>query len=1649
MAFKTSVIFFLLALIGLVFNDPAVADLDGVEPMLNCGSDFIWERTKTSHPDIYEQQLILEEQRYDLLTQNVIQLRSNNPVVLPVVVHILHNNGNENVSDALVQQGIDHLNAAFANQGFYDRGTGVNTEIQFCLAQQDPEGNATSGINRILSPFETNGMEEDDLATKDLIRWDPRSYINVWLVREICSSSRGCNVAGYAYLPGAHGGRFDGIVMEARWMGSSPSNSNVLVHEMGHYLGLRHTFNGGCKNDDCLRDGDQVCDTPPDQSTAGVPCDDPSNSCTTDTDSGLSSDEDDMIENYMDYGRFSCYSAFTQGQVDRMHFFIQGRRRSLLESIACAAPCLVDVDVVITPGDTVTVNVGDPANFTAAGQNVTTFQWYRQNEALSTGDILNTTFDQVGNYWLRVRAGNDQPGCFKAEDTVLVKVVCPVIADFIADTTQILEGETLNFTNTSQNAVQYQWLVNGDSVGNTVNLAYTFDESGVYSIWLVADNNKCEDMHEQFVVVRSLDDCSPEIQQLEIPGLSEVDKIIVTGDNSILGIGRRTDPDRLSGYNYLLFKLNAGKELVWSKLLDDLFVSVYWDSDMVWLNDHLYVVAFESSGGENSVLLFKLDEAGEMIWTRNFLKNSSQVSTQTELITLSDDHLVLGIENDTDQTLFYKIATDGSIVWSKGFREFELFDLEKNNQNGFYAHGIVSKYIGSGFTPNGLAITRTLLKFDENGSLIWGKNYGFYNPTNPNGFTSSQLARSSLTVNDEGGVLFNFFDFANAMGADQVRTAVAYTDIDGNVLWAKNWPIFSDFTGTNSLAKDQNGNYKILKDPLLDNQAYLFTVDAKGNLLEQNCYDQEILSTLFVNANNQLFLGGATSNGTGILLFGDERGFAGECNLCFVQQAVAEVDLAVEDETLDEFSPELPTAVNRTLSNLPIRLEPVCYDRYYPDAALYFDTAEPCGDSLAISFRICNEGNLDLPANTPNIVVVPPTPAIMPVFPGVLPPDSCFEYQAVIPFGNIGMLDTVRMFGAANSTSYFWIVNDQEGDRRPNPFIFECNFDNNYSDLMLAITDRSSRPFDLGQDTLLCVDQKLLLSATDHYVDYRWQDGSTDSTFLVQEAGTYSVTATGICGDQFTDDITVIYNDDLTLNLGPDTTVCANGVMTFEVSGDFQQYRWPDGSTDRTFTAWEPGKYWVEATDACGNSQVDTVELNIEPSSIIDLGPDTLLCDGDALELIAPPGFDDYQWYTSSPIGCDTCRSIVIQPDTTAVYTVVATRTNGCVSSDSLTVMVGRGASMSDTVFICAGDSIEWEGNFFTSTGIYQTEADACGNNKVLDLRVFPGLTVEVEVVSSCIDSDGGYVSAIINGGLSPYQMNWSFTDDTDSIQYAVPEGDHNLVVTDANGCVVSYPFVVNPSTISITTGQRNIQCASENGGSIFVEQLNVSGLQFSLDGMSYQTEPRFDDLPPGDYTLYIKDEADCMLTENFTILDLSSEFLLALPAQVVIDRSDSIRLQPEIFPEGDYVYEWLPAIGLSCTDCFSPIASPESTTNYTMTATDLTGCTKSASVEIEVIEPQTSVYLPNAFSPNGDDINDFFNLYTNDDILEISYLRIFDRWGEMVFEEKAITPQQWKGWNGSFQGKKAIQGVYVYVAKIVWKTQEVEVLSGEVLLIR
>lgn len=289
-----------------------------------CGMDHYMEK----HLELYPQSKRLNDSALANIQIDHL-LNRRNKIIIPIVFHVLHENGPENISDAQIENAIKILNEDFSlsNSDFANtrnttnapfKDLGANLNIEFRLARIDPMGNCTNGINRIETPL-TNDARNN---VKEIIRWPVHKYMNIWVVKTIENTSGSPGIIlGFANFPWMSQST-DGIVMRADYTGAIGTannnyNGRTFTHEMGHCLNLYHTFQGGCSQQG---GGDMVDDTPP-VSTGGVNANCPSNSHTC---SSASPNIIDMWENYMDYSRGSCQTMFTHGQKTRAYAALEG-----------------------------------------------------------------------------------------------------------------------------------------------------------------------------------------------------------------------------------------------------------------------------------------------------------------------------------------------------------------------------------------------------------------------------------------------------------------------------------------------------------------------------------------------------------------------------------------------------------------------------------------------------------------------------------------------------------------------------------------------------------------------------------------------------------------------------------------------------------------------------------------------------------------------------------------------------------------------------------------------------------------------------------------------------------------------------------------------------------------------------------------------------------------------------------------------------------------------------------------------------------------------------------------------------------------------------------------------------------------------------
>ncbi len=220
--------------------------------------------------------------------------------------------------------------------------------------------------------------------------------------------------------------------------------------------------------------------------------------------------------------------------------------------------------------------------------------------------------------------------------------------------------------------------------------------------------------------------------------------------------------------------------------------------------------------------------------------------------------------------------------------------------------------------------------------------------------------------------------------------------------------------------------------------------------------------------------------------------------------------------------------------------------------------------------------------------------------------------------------------------------------------------------------------------------------------------------------------------------------------------------------------------------------------------------------------------------------------------------------------------------------------------------------------------------------------------------------------------------------------------------------------------------------------------LGYSLDGLQFQADSIFNQLPEGNYQVFVRDSEGCVSDSQF-VLQAPAYPALDLGPDLEILKGERIQLHADI-SGGYHELVWSSPVLLSCLDCTDPEVAPlESVRLYCLVRNEK-GCTTYDSLYIRVVE--NKVFVPNSFSPNGDQINDFFYLFGNFKILK--FLEIFDRWGNRVFYGEALEPNHpEQGWNGRFQGKNCQPGVYVYRARVEFEKGEAKNVQGDLSLIR
>lgn len=378
-----------------------------------CGHYHFTEQHYEAHPeDRVQAELDLVQFNHDARNFDS-SLRDGDPYVIPVVFHIVHAGGSENISDEQVWSAIEVMNEDYSASN-PDLGNTIpefegiiaDVGIEFRLAKIDPDGNCTNGINRVYDE-DTNDATDGNIKNGEAAIWDRSSYLNIWVVRVIEG-----NTVAYAYFPANWSNQVDGIMVQSTAVGrigtSNDYNSHTLSHEVGHYLRLNHVWGSSntpglasnCNMDDFVNDTPETLG----RQWSGQVCDLYDETC-----GSL-----DNVQNQMDYSW--CSTMFTEGQKTRMITALNsstGSRNQLwtdanLEETGVFVPdeiCFADFVSVDEPF----ICEGDSLVFTDLSYNgVTARQWTFEGgtPSVSTENYPVVTYDTPGNFNVTLTVSN-------------------------------------------------------------------------------------------------------------------------------------------------------------------------------------------------------------------------------------------------------------------------------------------------------------------------------------------------------------------------------------------------------------------------------------------------------------------------------------------------------------------------------------------------------------------------------------------------------------------------------------------------------------------------------------------------------------------------------------------------------------------------------------------------------------------------------------------------------------------------------------------------------------------------------------------------------------------------------------------------------------------------------------------------------------------------------------------------------------------------------------------------------------------------------------------------------------------------------------------------------------------------------------------
>ena len=576
---------------------------------------------------------------------------------------------------------------------------------------------------------------------------------------------------------------------------------------------------------------------------------------------------------------------------------------------------------------------------------------------------------------------------------------------------------------------------------------------------------------------------------------------------------------------------------------------------------------------------------------------------------------------------------------------------------------------------------------------------------------------------------------------------------------------------------------------------------------------------------------------------------------------------------------------------------------------------------------------------------------------------------------------------------------------------------------------------------------------------YLWSNAATTANLTGLAIGTYTLTIKDVNQCSATASVTITQPTQLTATATATAATCfgqSNGSVALTVAGGTNPdgFLWSNTNTTQNLAAVIAGPYTVTVLDAQGCSVTASATVT-QPTAITLTGNVTnAQCFGytnGAVTTTTTGGTAVYTYLWSNTATTQNLTNVSNGP-----YTLTVTDASGCTISQTFTVgsppaivIINNttnvncfGGTDGDITISATGGSgagytYLWSNNATTAdipnlvAGTYSvtvTDGNSCSTSSSYTVTQPANVTLTAtSTPQACVNQLDGAASIATVGGTPPYAYHWSNQGNTAAISN-ISAGTYYVTVTDAHLCnYTDSVIVIIQPPVNYTSSDVQPFCAPLADGSISISVTGGGNPPYTYTWNNQPGGPILTNLVAGNYYLVITDARGCIAQDSFNLQYQYSITVSASPA-VTIELGQSTELGATSNILNNVAFTWSPVNGLDCSTCQNTNAAPVRTTLYYINVTDSNGCYANDSVLVTVI-PNYNLFIPNCFTPNGDGNNDVFQMLGNKKAIIFWEIKVFNRWGELVFESNDIN----FGWDGTYKGRLQDPGVFVYEAKVVF----------------